>query len=36
VNRVLLKSSMPTERRLAFWDKVLAPISRIAVTDLRL
>ena len=33
-NRVLLNSSMPTERQLAFWDKVLVPISRIAVDRL--
>jgi SAM-dependent methyltransferase len=33
-NRVLLKSSMPTERQLAIWDKVLVPISRIALDRL--
>jgi SAM-dependent methyltransferase len=28
-NRVLLKSSMPTPRQIAFWDGVMVPLSRL-------
>ena len=29
-NRVLLRTSMPTNRQIIFWDRILVPMSRVA------
>ena len=29
-NRLILKSSMPTRRQIALWDRLMVPISRLA------